>query len=106
MKRNNRIVVDINKCQWALLYYENQHGDRLEHKPKFPTVFCQAVPEGPHCTSKLTMLEHAKKYNLLDIWTPVVRLKLTAHECLEYTGEKALSIYKAWCEKIFKKEKK
>ena len=52
------------------------------------------------------MLEHAKKYNLLDIWTPVVRLKLTAHECLEYTGEKALSIYKAWCEKIFKKEKK
>jgi hypothetical protein len=49
------------------------------------------------------MLEYAIKEKLLDVWTPVCRFKLTAHECLDYTGEKAVTLYKAWCERIFNK---
>jgi hypothetical protein len=111
MKEDNRIVVDLSKCQWARFYYQNQHGDKRNAKPAGPTVFNDAVDvywnfpgDAPH--ESRTMLEVAKERNLLDIWTPCVVLKLTANETLKYRGEKAVSIYNAWCERIFNKGKK
>ena len=112
MKQDNKIIVDINKVQWARLYYRNQHGDYRNCRPDYATVFNQAfLPEayihhvGVKPNDIKTMIEHAQEHKLLDVWTLVLRLKLTANEYLEYTGNKAESIYKAWCEKIFKKGK-
>jgi len=105
MQRCNRIIVDITKAQWARLWYKNQHGDCVNIRPKEPTVFAQPIQSNAHVFgSQLSMLEYATREKLLDVWTPVCRFKLTAHECLDYTGEKAVTLYKAWCERIFKKK--
>jgi len=106
MKEDNRIVVDLSKCQWAIFYYQNQHGDKRNVKPGGPTVYNDAVDGYYTFTGDRKMVEVAKERSLLDIWTPCVVLKLTANETLKYKGEKAVSIYNAWSERIFNKGKK
>lgn len=109
MKQDNRIVVDLNKVQWGRFYYENQHGDKRNLKPKEPTVYGGLFNPLGFCISTnglRTMIELAIEKNILDIWTPVVVFKLTAHETLKYKGDKAVSLYKSWCEKVFNKKRK
>jgi hypothetical protein len=106
MKRDNNIVVDLEKCQWAKLVYRNQYGQTRKDVPTWASVRNETLrlyelayphPEYP----KETELERAERLGLVDEWTPELTLKLTANEYLVYVGDKALSIWKTWNAKIF-----
>jgi len=103
---NNTIVVDLNKVQFANLYWKNQYGNVKRLKPRKPTVHgTRFNPNDLHITEHILMIEFAQKHRLLDIWNPVCRLQLSSNHWLEYTGDKALSIYKEWNRRIFKPNK-
>lgn len=105
MRHDNRIILDLSKVQWARFGYRNQHGDFRDKKPTEPTVFNQSFTQHEMCWQQgQTMLAYATAKKILDVWQPEVKFKLTAHECLVYTGEKAISLYAAWREKIFNKK--
>lgn len=111
MKKDNKILVDINKCQWAKFYYRNQYGQTSPVLPMFQSV------RGEYVSSKdlalfhplypgESMLERAYRLELIDSWQPEITFKLTANECLVYTGDKAISMNELWKAKIFGKKKK
>src|SRR6476469_322548 len=108
--RNNRIVVDLNKVQHAVLNWVNQWGNQKAKKPTFLTVRGEAFDitglAKPHpLFPGETMGERAVRIGILDVWTPVLHLKLQANNYLIYTGDKALSMNAAWNAKIFGKKK-
>lgn len=109
LRRDNRIVVDLNKCQFARFYYRNQHGQTSNTKPLDPTYEgrCSLDLEDnealfhPDYPSE-TLLQRFKRRGVRpDVWTPEVLFKLSANHCLIYTGKKAVSLWAAWREKIF-----
>lgn len=107
LRRDNRIVVDLGKCQFARFYYRNQHGCIANKKAPWPTYGGKIVDEHEQALFHPdfpgeTMLERLKRRGVLpDIWVPEALFKVSAYCCLIYTGEKASSLYKAWCERIF-----
>ncbi len=104
MQRNNRIVVDLNKVQWASFWYQNQYGDTTTHKHKYPSYrYVELAPDAKHVCGE-NAIQWLKERQMLDVWTPNIKFKLTANESLVYTGDKAKSLWKAWNEKIFKKK--
>jgi hypothetical protein len=52
------------------------------------------------------MLEEASRKRLLDTWIPCVTFQVTANHRLTYTGDKAMSLWKAWNERVFNKKGK
>jgi hypothetical protein len=112
--RNNRIVCDLSKVIYAKHYWENQHKQTVPTNPRIPTVFKEAIRPSLYCrpiqgqkeTYAETELEACKRLGILDVWFPVTRVQFANNHALEYTGEKAESIWKAWNEKIFSKQKK
>ena len=76
-------------------------------KPSVPTVHGLWFTTDEHVfgCEESTMLEYATENKLLDVWTPELRLKITANTWLTYTGDKAISLYKAYRERIFNKKK-
>lgn len=105
MLKNNRVIVDLNKVQWARFGYRNQYGDWKNTQPALPThrgitIDIQAV----HIVDKRPMLQWAEDHRMVDIWEPELYLKLQANERLCYTGNKAKSIWQEWNKRIFKKE--
>lgn len=107
MKMNNRIVVDLNKVQYAWYGYRNQHNQKIPVKPISHTVNGLTFTcDDMHISGICSMLEYAKQNNLLDVWEPYVEFQIQANHRLTYTGDKAVSMWKAWNEKIFNKKKK
>jgi len=104
----NRIVVDLNKVQYAYFFYKNQCGiirhtkphNTVNGSPVSDDVYAPEVNDWP----RESMLARAKRRKLLDIWTPNLVLILQANKSLTYTNKKAQSIYKEWCAKIYKKK--
>jgi len=112
LRRDNRIVVDLNKCQFARFYYRNQSSQVLDTLLSSVTWMGQVIDERelalfhPSYPNE-TVVERMKRRGIQpDIWVPEVLFKLSANHCLIYTGEKAVSLWKAWGERIFKKTKK
>ena len=107
--KDNCIVVDLSKVQWAKFGYRNQHGDFRPVSPVGPTVFNQSFCESERVfmsgNDPLSMIDYAMHNNLLDRWIQEVKFKVTANVTLTYTGEKAVSLYKAFCERQFNKKK-
>ena len=114
MIRNNHIVCDLRKAVYAKHYYENQHQHRYRLQPKYPTVFGERIfsdkhtvaVQGDKSTYAETELEAAKRLGILDVWFPVTRIQFANCHAIEYTGEKAQSIWKAWNERIFNQKQK
>lgn len=109
-RRNNRIVCDLNKVQWALFKYQNQYGNETDKFPTEITVFGRVVSPiekalPHHDYPHELMIERALRLEINDIWTPKLTLKFSANETLIYTGDKAKDIYKVWCAKIYGKNK-
>jgi len=109
-KRDNRIVLDLAKVQWARFYYRNQHGQTRDTKPNKDHFTCNEViykkdanvyaafhPDYP-CES---MWERALRLDMVDKWTPEVFFKVTANAGIIFTGEKAISTYALWQSKIY-----
>lgn len=104
-------IVDINKCQHATLYYQNQWEQRLLKLPKTITVRANTIGEHDKCYTSvdgvmvlINALQLAKELKLIDVWIPHCKFQLTANHSITYTGDKALSLWKAWQAKIFKKK--
>lgn len=113
MNKDNRIVCDLTKVQWARFGYRNQWGDwrdtlsiapsvRNQHFSSSECVFGSNFIGHP----AMTLLDYAMQNHLLDVWTPELKLKVTANCTLVYTGDKAKSLYKAFCERQFKQKTK
>lgn len=108
--KDNKVIVDLTKCQWAKFFYRNQYGNISDLQPSYHSnrgiIFDPDDLKYSVAGEKITMLQFATKNNLLDMWQPCVKLKLTASETLLYSGDKAVSIYKEWCSRIFNKKGK
>ena len=109
-KRNNNLVIDLNKVAYAWFYCRNQFNEVLRKKPIGPTVHRTPFDPDEKITlvigETITRLDHASCLGILDTWTPVVRFRMSCADVLEFTGERAQSLWKAWNEKQFKKKKK
>lgn len=115
----NHLVIDLNKAAFAWHYWRNQHGEVRRLKPTKPS--CRGMTFDPKETvtlcinngssfegqelppPKITLLQLAEVRGCLDHWTPVTRFRMTCSDILEFTGDKAQSLWKAWNEKQFKK---
>lgn len=96
----NDIIVDLRKVQFARLHYRNQFGETRRRLPTGPSVHGQVVSDKPSAYG-ISEIELAKQRNVLDDWKPVLRLHVTANRTLTYTGDKARSLWEAWCARIF-----
>jgi hypothetical protein len=107
MRNDNRKEVSIDKVQWCRLVYsttDEQH--KRDRKPTGftahgldidPKELAAPHPSYPH----ETMLERATRLDILDTWVPVCIAQLTANHSLQFTGDKALSFFKAWKAHIY-----
>ncbi len=109
---NNRIVFDINKVTYAWLYWRNQHGETLRYKPTIHTAHCVELPIAIYAYPALneypceTAFERAKHLGILDVWQPVIKLRMSAADVLEFSGDKAMSIWRTWNSMQFKNTRK
>jgi hypothetical protein len=107
MKKHNKVVVNLNKVAHAeLLWVTDNNGVRFErHAPLRPYVFSingTMYSEKEFVFGTTTLLfDFAKTKGSIDIWYPELTLTFTKYHKLVYTGDKALSIWKEWCAKIF-----
>ena len=109
-KRDNKIILDINKAQWCRFYYRNQFGHTRDTKLPHTHFSCNGVvhhredkafphPDYPNEFA----LGTAIRLGVLDVWIPECMFKVTANACVIYTGDKAITMYDAWKAKIFGK---
>lgn len=108
---NNRIVLDLNKVQYGQHYYINQYGDcySAHTSDKYPSVRGEIVKDGfaayhPDYPGE-TMVERARRLELIDVWKSVTVFQLTANHNVTFTGKKAAQMWKMWCAKIMKRKK-
>ena len=113
---SNRTVVDLNKVAYANFFYTaKNHSYCRNLRPRYPTVNNQDVsdltwfapevqlPNG-ETWPRETMLARAQRRGLLDSWEPQCVLQLCNSHNLTYTGAKAVSIWKEWNRRQFKKK--
>lgn len=109
-RKNNNIIVNLNKVSYASFGYKCLSLGRTYFrttKPTQPTVNghefdCEVLRFG----SEETMLQYAKRRDLLDCWYPELTLQLSNNHSLIYTGNKAISLWEAWKALIFSKQNK
>lgn len=95
----NSIVFDMNKVAYAKLFYRDQLNTTHRHRrPTYPTAFGERIPD--------ELMEIATRRELIDEWTPVVRVQMTNSHSLEYEGKRALGIWREWCRRQYGKRKK
>ena len=101
---DNRIVVDLNKVQYARFRYRTRCGRySIDLLPTEPTYLGKTIsPEDIAYGTNNTMLQVAKERGLCDVWIPFLTLTITANKHITYTGKKACSIWKEWCKRQFK----
>jgi len=104
--KNNRITVDLNKCQYARFGYRNQYDQFRNTKPKFSVHGNVRDPNEKVWSKSETLKQFADAAKITDVWHPEVTLQLTANHSLVYTGEKALSLWREWNKRIFKPNNK
>lgn len=103
MFNHNKIVVDLNKVQYASFGYRNQF-DQFKHlKPKFSVHGVVYNPSEKAYASEETVFEQATRLGCADHWIPEVHLQLQANHSLRYTGIKAKAVWKEWQRRIYKK---
>jgi len=113
-QRDNRIIVDLRKVQYARFYYRNQHSDTRDIKPSTITYYNISIDElastqalfHPDNPDESLLDRYRRRGHFCDNWVPELLLKLTANCCLIYTGDKAVALHKEWNAKIFGKGKK
>ena len=110
MTKDNRIILDLNKVQYARFFYRNQYGHTTNTLPDKPSVRGMVFdPDAIRLTattreSKETLITYAHRMKLLDVWVPIVQFQVQANHRVEYSSDKAVAMYKAWNQKIFKKK--
>lgn len=86
---SNQTILSFDKVQHASYFYRNQYGHERRLKPTH-TYLNQTIHNPP-----------PNKVGVLDRWHEVVSFQLTANHTIEYTREKAVSMWAAWKARIF-----
>jgi hypothetical protein len=105
IRSNSRTIVDLNKVAYCLFYYRAKEYERVL-LPNKPTVRGQEIDSNEyalqhHDYPAETLLERARRLDILDKWIPVLSLMLSNGHKLEYTGDRAKSLYKTYKAKIY-----
>lgn len=104
MSEVNR-VVSLAHVQYMEMQYVNQYGQSATKKPSFPTVRLEradnTVAAYHSDYPNETLLERARRLNLLDDWRLQVRVIFTANKSLVFFGKRARSLWSAWKEKQY-----
>lgn len=107
MKRNNKVVVNLNKVAHAeLLWVTDNNGVRFERRAQ-PSGWVFTINGTEYNEVEklygvnVLLKDFATTKGSIDIWYPELTLVFTKYHSLVYTGDKALSIWKEWCAKIF-----
>lgn len=102
---NDTITVDLNKVSYCVFYYRNNKSSTRLIKPEIPTVEGSTVDNSfalpHHDYPHETLIERARRLDILDTWTPVIRLQLSNSHKLEFTGIKALKLRELWLKKLY-----
>ena len=96
---------DMGKVLHMTFWWTNQEAMRVRTKPKGFTARGRPVGDEPAMPHELypgeTMLERARRLDLIDHWRPVVYVKQPCNHGLMYEGRRALEIWKAWNARVF-----
>lgn len=114
MKKNTNmktnLTFDITKVRWATFYYCNQEGVKRIFKPDL-TV--NGIHFNPNEYSypldrnfpNETLLERARRLDLLDRWTPTIVFTFTKYDTISIKGKRAVKLKQVWDAYIFRKNK-
>lgn len=126
MKNNNNIDINLDKVSYTEFNYVCHSLGRTykrKIKPTQPTVnghefdyneirhyiisvTSKEFPKGTEPENKKeTMLQYAKRRDILDIWHAELTVFLSNNHSLIFTGNKAIAVNKAWKAKIYCKNK-
>lgn len=108
---NNKVVLDLRKVQHGLFFYVNQWGMKRQLTDTGPTTFGIKFSPNEYAACHKdypgeTMLERARRLDILDKWTPHMRFTLASNHTVEYTGKKAITMRDAWNAYVFVKKGK
>lgn len=85
-----------NKVAYFKFFYENQEGLRVKHKPEFPSargVRLDNIQAFPHVDyPNETLLERARRLDILDAWTPVCVVQMCNSHSITYCGAEAIKM--------------
>lgn len=103
---------DLSKVVSIEFYWRNKE-DTIKHskQPKYFScngIIFNAKEYAPHLKGYEleTTLERARRLDILDSWTPVIKLKMFSNYPLIFEGLRALKIKAMWDAKIYGKKKK
>lgn len=108
IRNNNRVVLDLGKCSYAWTGWITANGNsKRQFKPITPTINGQQFDANVYLFgSHKLLIDVAYERGMLDIWIPYTTFQLSNNHSLTYIGDKAVSMMKAWNERIFNKQKK
>src|ERR1035441_3551062 len=94
-------TINFRSVQYMEVHYTNQLGLIVEHKPKHPTSNGSPVSKTLMAHYHMnypgeTEYERVVRLDILDKWTTVATLVLTANKSLEYKGQEAKKIIRAY----------
>lgn len=102
-------AINYSKVQWAEYYYVNQFGEQARTKLRTPSVH-GAPLENPNAYAMAhpsypfeTIIERARRLEILDVWTPCCSLIINANKSLHFKGDKATKVWKSYCKHIYGK---
>ena len=86
MKSDNNKICDINKVQYAELFFVNQYGNKRLKMPEHPSVRGDEFNPDAICQSSggLSMIEYAVRNNMLDKWTPIAEFQYASNHYLSF----------------------
>lgn len=102
MMPNNKTILSFSKVSYCDYFFANQYGDTATKLPSMDTLFGHSVdPADKLYKSEETKLAAARRTGLIDKWIAQCKFQLSNNHSITYTGDKATSMYKAWCAHVF-----
>lgn len=104
-------LIDLSSVAHATFYYRNAEDNiHLIRRPNKPTVRGVIIETNRttytlehQCYPCESLLEKAKRLDILDHWTPVIKLQLRNGHLLTFEGSKAEKLNTLWKAKIYGK---
>ena len=102
----NQQCTDLSKIGHADFHWQNNFGQTARTKPKHPTYMLRPITDDVIHGSSETLRQRSERLGLLDTWEPVVILHASCRQRYRYTGKRALSLWKTFCAKQYKRKGK
>lgn len=101
-----KLLPNLRKVRYATFGYRSQHHNLREELPTYPTRFSIPVD----ITDKVLgsdelLIDALRRKGELDVWEPYLVINFTKLDKLEFSGEEALKIWKAYQGIIYRKGK-